>query len=117
MPPQVNAELTRVTGSTAGESFDGPGPLGPVKWDGSEGVYFRTRRDRQREQAGGDVILDRLLIVDATVPIDWRIGDGVEFTKDGQGDTGTVRQVQRATIDDPDIPPELQTVRITLDPA
>lgn len=119
MPPQTNATLTAVRPTRSGESFDGPAAAGPASWEGVEPVYLRERRDRRREAVAGDVVLDRVLIVDADVQIDWRVGHVVTFERHDQPgpEDGTVKLVERRTINDPDIPPELQTVRLTLDPA
>jgi hypothetical protein len=115
---QTNATLTRVTGAGAGESFDGPAAAGPEKWAGEVGVYVRERRDRARALAGEARIIDRLVLVDRDDPaIDWRSGDVVTYTKDGVVQGGAVKAVQRPTVDDPDIPADLQTTRLTLEPA
>lgn len=118
MPPQTNALLSRVEGPGVGEAFDGPPAAGVEKWAGGEAVYLRERRDRQRTAEAGAIVIDRLLLVDQDVAIDWAVGDVVTFTRTG-GDveTGTVQNIERPTIDDPDIAGELRTARLTLDPA
>lgn len=119
MPPQVNATLSRVQGVSAGEAVDGPVAAGAEKWAGSVGAYLRERRNRQREAATGNVEIDRQLIVENDdPPVDWAIGDVVTFTPAGAASqTGTVQLVERRAISDPAIPPELQTTRLTLEPA
>lgn len=118
MLPQTNATVTRVAGSSAGESFDGPAAAGPEKWAGDAGAYLRERRDRSTGPGGQARTLDRLLIVETADPVvDWRSGDTVEFTYRGEAQSATVRLVDRHDIDDPDIPPELQTTRLTLETA
>jgi hypothetical protein len=115
---QSNATLTRVSGAAGAESFEGPAAAGPEKWAGSAPAYLRERRDRQRTAEGENRTIDRLLLVERRNPdLDWRSGDVVDFTKDGAAQTATVRLVERPTVDDPDIPGELQTTRLTLETA
>lgn len=115
---QTNATLTSVVGAGAGETFDGPPAAGAQKWAGEAGVYVRERRDRVTTAGGADRIIDRLMLVDRDDPeIDWRSGDVVAFTKDGVAQTGRVQLVQRPEVSDPDIPADVQTTRLTLEPA
>lgn len=119
MPPQTNARLSRVNGAGAGEAFDGPLAPGPEKWAGAEDVYLRERRDRQRTAERGAIVIDRILLVDEDVGIDWAVGDVLTFRRTGgdADESGTVQNVERPTIDDPDIPADLRTARLTLDPS
>lgn len=114
--PQRNATLTRVAAASAAESYDGPAVAGPEKWAGQADAYLRERRDRDVTTGGGARTIDRLLIVEATLPIDFRSGDTVTFTPTGASEqTADVRLVERHTIDDPEIDPDLQTTRLTLE--
>jgi hypothetical protein len=63
------------------------------------------------------VTLDRLLLVDHGNPaIEFTVGDVVTFQRLGIGtqETAVVDIVQRPNIEDPDIPGDLITVRLTL---
>lgn len=114
MPLQTNARLTRVQAAGAGESYDGPEPTGPDKYADATGAgaYLRERRDRRQP----NVVKDRLLIVDHDTPaIEWKVGDTVTFARRGTVETGKVKLVETPDIDDPDIPAELRTVRLTLE--
>lgn len=114
--PQTNAELSNVDGASTGDGFEGPEGRGANKWNGSASAYLRERRDRVRSSGGEDRVLDRLLIVETGDPaIDWASGDFVDFDHAGQALTGRVKLVERRDIDDPDIPPEFQTTRLTLE--
>lgn len=115
---QSNATLTKVSGASGGESFDGPAAAGPEKWAGSAPAYLRESRDRQLSAAGGDRVLVRSLIVQNDNPsIAWRSGDIAEITFAGDQLVVTVKLVERRAVTDPDIPPEVQTTRLTLEAA
>lgn len=114
--PQTNARLTNVDASSTGEGFEGPEARGPNKWAGLASAYLRERRDRVRAGEGEDRVLDRLLIVENGEPeLDWQSGDFVDFEHAGVALTGRVKLVERRDVDDPDIPPEFQTTRLTLE--
>lgn len=120
MPPQVNATLTLVQAATAGEAYDGPPAPGAQKWAGAASVYLRERRRRPQSAGGGDVRLETAVLVDRDTPaVDWLVGDVVTFARHGSltVETRTVATVARPDIDDPDIPPDLVTVTLMLDPA
>lgn len=114
---QRNATLTLVETAGAGEAYDGPEPAGAQKWAGAADAYLRERRDRQELRGGGARIIDRVLLVASDLGVDWRSGDVVTFTKNGVEQTGTVKAVQMPTIDDPDVDQDVQTARLTLEPA
>lgn len=114
--PQTNASLTNVDASSTGEGFEGPEARGANKWAGVAAVYLRERRDRVRSGEGEDRVLDRVLIVENSAPaIDWQTGDFVDFEHAGVALTGRVKLVERRDVSDPDIPPEFQTTRLTLE--
>jgi hypothetical protein len=112
---QTNSLLSVVYGAGDVESWDGPG-LGPEKWAGSVECYLREGRKWIQTVEGSDVVLDRVLLVEVEDPaVDWRIGDTVAYTKTGGIlELGKVAIVQRPTIDDPDIPSDVITTRLTL---
>lgn len=113
---QTNATVTNVDGASTGDGFEGPEGRGPNKWAGIVSAYLRERRDRVRSGEGEDRVLDRLLIVEnESPPVDWASGDFVDFEHGGRALTGRVKLVERRDVDDPDIPPELQTTRLTLE--
>jgi hypothetical protein len=119
---QTNATVTLVQAPSAGESFDGPPGPGAEKWRAPAGqapnAYLRVRRDRRQTTAGATTPVDRLLLVESNdPPVEWRSGDVVTLTHAGEQITAPVRAVDRRAIDDPDIPPELQTTRLELEPA
>jgi hypothetical protein len=114
---QRNATLTHVEAAGAGEAYDGPEAAGAEKWTGATDAYLRERRDRQELRGGGARIIDRVLLVAADLGVDWRSGDVVTFTKNGVEQRGTVKAVQMPTVDDPDIDRDVQTARLTLEPA
>lgn len=115
---QSNATLTKVSGASGGESFDGPAAPGAQKWAGSAPAYMRESRDRQLGAAGSDRVLVRSLIVqNDNPPIAWRSGDVAEITFAGAALVATVKLVERRAVDDPDIPAEVQTTRLTLEAA
>lgn len=117
---QSNGTLVKVTGASSGEAYDGPVAAGPQKWiaagDPTE-IYLRERRDRN--DATGDRTIDRVLLVDRELAVDWRSGDVVTWrrTTAAADETATVKLVERPEIDDPDIPDDLATVRLTLETA
>lgn len=124
MPPQVNITVTKVQAASSGEAYDGPPGPGAELWPAGAAAptrpnaYLRERRDRRQVAAGGDVIADRVIIADiGAPPIDWLVGQFVTFTRTGSlvGETGKVKLVERPTIDDPDIPADLKTVRLTME--
>jgi hypothetical protein len=120
MPPQVNATLTVVNAAGTGETYDGPSAAGAQKWAGAADVYLRERRARPQSAGGGDVRLETAILVDRDTPaIDWLVGDVVTFTRRGAvaAETRKVATVVRPDIADPDIPPDLVTVTLTLDAA
>lgn len=114
---QRNATLTRVQSAGAGEAYDGPEAAGPDKWVGESDAYLRETRDRQELRAGGARVIDRVLLVPGDLVVDWRSGDVVTFTKDGVDVSAPVKAVQKPTIDDPDVDVDVQTARLTLEPA
>ncbi|MEJ7783178.1 MAG: hypothetical protein WKF96_00145 [Solirubrobacteraceae bacterium] len=117
--PQRNATLTAARGSSVGDSYDGPG-VGPEKWAGVADAYLTEKRDRAAGAAGNTVTIDRILIVEAALGVDWRTGDQVSFAPTADGGVATiatVRGVQIGRTDDPEIPSEMRTVRLTLEPA
>lgn len=115
--PQTNAELTNVDGgSSTDDGFEGPAGRGANKWNGSASAYLRERRDRRQTAEGDDRVLDRVLIVENSEPaVDWQSGDFVDFVHGGDAQTGVVKLVERRDVSDPDIPPEFQTTRLTLE--
>lgn len=120
--PQDNAELRGVAGASSGETYDGPGAAGAGKWaPGADAVrvYLRETRNRQETQGGQARTIDRVLIVENAVDVDWRSGDVVTFRRDGAGadEIATIRLVERRQVSDPDIDPDLQTTRLTLETA
>lgn len=122
MLEQTNATVLRVAGSSTGENFDGPAAAGADKWVAPDGelpnAYLRERRDRLTTPGGQQRSLDRLLIVETGTPaVDWRSGDIVTFSYRGEQQVATVRLVDRHDVDDPDIPADLQTSRLTLETA
>lgn len=126
MPPQVNATLTRVQArSTPGEAVDGPPAPGPDKWTSTidaPNIYLRERRRRRRGTTGqlGDVYIERTLIVEIdNPPVDWRTGDIVTFRypSTAPATVGTIEDVHRPSITGGGIPRDLQTCRLTLQPA
>lgn len=123
MPPQINATLSRVQAPGVGEAVDGPPAPGPEKWAGSAAVYVREQRKRRRDathRPTGDVYLERTIIADTGDPaVDWRVGDVVTFAypTGSTPQTGVVDLVNRPSIDDPGIPADLKTTRITLQAA
>lgn len=115
-----NATLQLVTGAGAGESYDGPAAAGAQKFAGEAEAYLRERRDRSEEAAaGGTRRVERILIVPLDLAVDWRSGDVVTFERHATGETITaaVQLVERAETDDPEIPADVQTVRLTLETA
>jgi hypothetical protein len=118
MPLQINAHLLAVhAAGDAGEAYDGPAAAGAQKWAGQADAYLREHRQRGADAAGGNVTLDRLLLVDHGNPaIEFTVGDVVTFQRLGIGtqETAVVDIVQRPNIEDPDIPGDLITVRLTL---
>lgn len=119
---QRNATLLRVQGAGAGERYDASEGAGPDKWgpfdvDAGADAYVKERRDRTSTAGGEARTIDRKLIVEAALPVEWRSGDTVTFrrTKSAADETAKVRLVERPEIDDPDIDPELQTTRLTLE--
>jgi hypothetical protein len=110
---QRNATLTRVQGASGGESYDGP-TEGPEKWAGAADAYLRERRDYQASSAGAERRMLRQLVVETGLGIDWRSGDRITFTGPAGEEAGTVELVEARSVDDPDIPPEVQTTRLTL---
>lgn len=114
--PQTNAELTNVDAAGSDDGFEGPAARGANKWAGLASAYLRERRDRVRSGEGEDRVLDRVLIVENSAPaVDWSSGDFVDFVHGGDAQTGVVKLVERRDVDDPDIPPEFQTTRLTLE--
>lgn len=115
--PDRNATLWAVTSAAAGESYDGP-DVGADKWAGAADAYLVEKRDRLETAAGGVRAIDRVLVVETALGIDWRSGDVVTFSRTGEGDeTATVQLVERADTDDVDIPADVQTTTITLETA
>lgn len=121
--PQRNGTLVKVTGPSSGESYDGPGVAGPDKWlpavDEVADVYLRETRDRVETAAGSDRTIDRVLVVDAAVDVDWRSGDVVTWRPTGAAvdEVATVRLVQTPEIDDPEITDDMRGARLTLETA
>lgn len=116
MLDQANATVLAVAASSSGEAFDGPLGPGAEKWAGTADAYLRVRRDRTNSPAGGDRVVDRRLVVASSdPPVDWASGDWVTFTFDGDQETVRVELVEPYKIGDPDIPPEVQTTRLTLE--
>lgn len=125
MPPHENATLTRISkrGGAGGnvESFDGPPKPGAAAelWAGEERVYYRERRTRQRTAAGEDRFVEGELLVDGDVTdrVELKAGQIIEFVRDGDpaATTRTVRMVERRRL--AEVPPDVQTDRLTFEPA
>ena len=116
---QSNATIKRVTGAAAGEAYDGPAGAGPEKWAGDASAYLRERRDRAETAGGAARTVDRVLIVENALGVDWRSGDVVTIRRTGAAadETIAVRLVERRAIVDDDVDAELQTTRLTLETA
>lgn len=115
MLPQTNATLTRVRGSGSGESYDDSDSApGAEKWAGQAEAYFRERRDRLFTGGGAEdrVLLAELIVATDDPAVDWRSGDYVDVDVAG---TRRVKLVERRQLDG--IPPDVQTTRLTLEPA
>lgn len=112
MPPQVNARLTRVQATNAGESFDGGETAGTDKWAGDVGAYYYERRDRQRSAEGEERVNRGILIVDhGAPPIDWASGDWATYTHDdAPPTTRKVKLVETDVLED--MPADLQSVTL-----
>lgn len=126
MPPQTNATLTQVAGAGegggAGNADFGHGAAGApepgaAKWQGNERAYYQEKTVRVQTDAGTDVALQRMLIIDTGAIADLIDTDDVlTFALDGQGaQTGTAATIARARLDG--IPAELQTTRLVLSDA
>lgn len=114
---QRNARLIAVHAAGDGESYDGPAAAGAEKWTGQADAYVMEKRRWQQGAEGSDVLLDRLLLVDVGAPdVEYTVGDVVTFERLGVPgeETATVAIVQRPMIDDPEIPADLITVRLSL---
>jgi hypothetical protein len=115
---QTNASLLKVTGPPEGEASEGPA-IGPTLWEADTPAdvapaYLSERRVRVPNEG---VVLDRLLLVDAGIPdVAWTVGLIVTFERLGVGgpEDATVDIVQQPRIDDPEIPADIVTVRLTL---
>lgn len=118
MPPQTNAVLSAVALATSAESYEGPQTAGTSVWRGTAAVYVQDKRRNVSAAEGADVLLDTFVIVDQAAPaVDWRVGHLLTFTRSGaSAETRKVETVERAAIDDDEIPAELKTIRLGLEP-
>lgn len=129
MPPQANAQLTRVTSATAAtggrDQWDSavagaptePTGAGAAKWTGIADAYYSERVDRTPGDAGAvDVIVHHVLYIDSAVARAAGIDtdDVLTFT-DPTGATRTARASSVAIRELPGIPPSLQTARLELE--
>lgn len=116
---QTNATLRRAQEAGGGEAYDGPAAAGADKWAGVSDAYLRERRERTEAGALGARVIDRVLLVEHSLAVDWRSGDVVTWRRTGSDvdETAIVQLVEKPEIDDPEIDDDVRTVRLTLEAA
>lgn len=110
--PQSNATLTRVAGGGTSEDFDVPAGADADKWAGKMGVYVQERTERLTHDRASDVIVERVVVVPASLPVEFAQGDTLTLDRDGEVVTEDVRAVARREL--PGVP---GTVRLVLEDA
>lgn len=121
MPPMVNAHLRTVSARASTDAFEETSGTPIVVFEGSVDAWYDERRRRVSglNAAGGavsDILIERSLLIDPP-PFEIKIGHVVAFERDDSTDpiTGTVQAVEAPR--NPQVPDELNTVRLTLEVA
>jgi hypothetical protein len=98
LPPIRNATLTAVAGAGSSDDYDATGDVGLTKWAGAERVFWSEDAGRDANGTEVNVIVGRSMVVEAGLPVAWKIGDVVTVHRDGyQTQTATVRHVATTT--------------------
>lgn len=112
MLPHSNATLTKVAGGGTSEDYDAPAGADTQKWAGRVGVYVQERTERVTVQAGSDVIVGRVAVVPAGLPVTFEQGDTLTLDFRGATVTETVRAIATRAM-----PGVLGTTRLVLEDA
>jgi hypothetical protein len=118
MPAQTNSKITAIAGSGSPDDWDRPATDGDDKWTGEVRAYYREKTDRVVKDGEVNLFTRRTLIVDVDDLDRFELDtdDTITFVRDGGATTtGTAVTITRADL--ANVPRELRTARIELEPA
>lgn len=113
--PQQNCTVSSIRAQGQPGEMGLPDSTGDETWAGSEPGYYREKRERVFDGQTSSYEVVRSLIVATSFAAN--IGRGMVVALDWGGTdvTGQVSAIERFRIDDPSVPDELQTTRVTFE--
>jgi hypothetical protein len=93
-PPLSNATLARVQAGGGAEDYDAASAAGPEKWVGAARAFVNDQASSDDGARGSSVVLERTIVVDDALDVDWQRGDIVTYTYRGATQTGEIRDIK-----------------------